>query len=150
KAAVTALTDLGEEALGPLRRAAREHADVDVRLRAGVLAVAIEREATRERAIYKASGWACRCAVTPDGKKVVALGDSLRVFDAGTGKELLRTAKGTFAWGLSVSRDGKYALSSHVDRVVRLHDLGTGKEVQRFDRHTGEVWLAALSPDGKE
>src|SRR5262249_43197081 len=38
------LIDLGEDVIGPLRRAAMTHADVDVRLRAGVLAAAIEKK----------------------------------------------------------------------------------------------------------
>src|SRR5436190_2067860 len=72
KAAEAKLGDLGEDVLPTLRRAAKEHADVDTRLRAGVLASAIEKKLFGEVRQYKASGWVCRCAVSPDGKKIVS------------------------------------------------------------------------------
>src|SRR4051794_40816285 len=43
KAAEKKLTDLGEDVLPALRRAAKEHDDVDVRLSAGVVARAIDK-----------------------------------------------------------------------------------------------------------
>jgi WD40 repeat protein len=148
--AARALTDLGEEAITPLRWTIKTHPDVDVRLRAAVVAATIQKQLTGVQVVYKASGWVCRCAVTPDGKKVVCLGDSIRVYELSTGKELLRFARGSFAWGLSVSRDGKHILASAPDHSVRLYELETGKEIHRFPPHAGEVWLAALSPDGKQ
>src|SRR3954468_3768627 len=63
KEAEKKLGDLGEDVLSSLRRAAKHHADVDTRLRAGVLASAIEKRLFGEVRQYKASGWVCRCAV---------------------------------------------------------------------------------------
>jgi WD40 repeat protein len=149
KSAEARLSELGEDVLATLRRAAKSHADVDVRLRAGVLASAIERQLFGERQLYKASGWVCRCAVTADGKKLVCNGDFVRVFDLESGKKLAEYAPGVFAWGLSVSKDGKHVLAGHTDNSVRLYELDSGKEVHKLVKHTGIVWVAALSPDGK-
>jgi WD40 repeat protein len=132
-----------------LRRASKEHPDIDTRLRAGVVASAIDKKLTAEVRSYKAAGWVCRCVVTADGKKLVSIGDHIRVWDLKSGKELLKFAPGTYSWGLSVSRDNKHILGSHPDRSVRLYDLESGKEVHKLVKHTGEVWVAALSPDGK-
>src|SRR4051794_29598961 len=66
-AAARKLEGLGEDALATLRRAAKSHPDADVRLRARVVAAAIEKKLYGEVRQYKASGWVCRCAVTPDG-----------------------------------------------------------------------------------
>src|SRR5262245_18585156 len=43
KAAQKKLADLGEDVIPALRKAAKTHADIDVRLRAGVVATAIEK-----------------------------------------------------------------------------------------------------------
>src|SRR4051794_9600065 len=75
------LSELGEEALPTLRRAAKGHSDADVRLRAGLIASALEKKLFGEVRRYQASGWVCRCAVTPDGKKVVCTSDYVRVYD---------------------------------------------------------------------
>jgi WD40 repeat protein len=139
KEAEKKLGDLGEDVLPTLRRAAKEHSDVDARLRAGVLAAAIEKKLFGEVRQYKASGWVCRCAVSPDGKKIVSNGDFMRVFDLESGKKLAEYAPGAFAWGLSVSKDSKYVLAGHNDRSVRLYELETGKEILKLVKHTGDV-----------
>jgi COMPASS component SWD3 len=150
KAAETKLNDLGEDVLSTLRRAAKEHSDVDARLRAGVLAAAIEKRLFGEIRQYEGHrGWIYRMVVTPDGKKIVTLGDHLRVYDLERGKELWKANTSVWAWGLSASSDSKKVLAAGNDHTVRLYDAESGKVLQSFTKHTGEVWVAALSPDGK-
>jgi DNA-binding beta-propeller fold protein YncE len=98
------------------------------------------------------SGWVYRLVVTADGKYIISSGDHLRVWELHTGKELRKFAPAAWAWGLSVSRDGKRLLAAHSnnsDNSVRLYEVGTGKELHKLVKHTKQVWLATLSPDGK-
>jgi WD40 repeat protein len=144
------LEAVGEEALPAVRKAAKSHADADVRLRAAVVAAAIQKKLYGEvRKFEGHKGWVFRVALTPDGKRAVSAGDALRVWDLESGKCLRTFGEGLGGWGLSVSRDGKRALCAAFDRTVRLWELGTGKEVQRFTGHGNEVWVAVLAPDGK-
>ena len=51
--------------------------------------------------------------------------------------------------GLALSQDGRYFLTGHQnERLVRLGEVQTGKEIQTFQRHTAGVHGVALSPDG--
>jgi hypothetical protein len=57
----------------------------------------------------------------------------LIVWEAATGKEIRRLDLGAdHHKDLTVSADGRWLLSGHEDRTVRLHDLTTGKEIQRL------------------
>jgi len=49
---------------------------------------------------------------------------------------------------LALSPDGRRLLTGHQDRMVRLWDVATGKELQRFEGHTGAVQCVAFSTDG--
>jgi WD40 repeat protein len=50
--------------------------------------------------------------------------------------------------GVSLSRDGRRALSGSVDGTARLWDVETGKELRRLPDINGEIRCVALSPDG--
>jgi serine/threonine protein kinase/tetratricopeptide (TPR) repeat protein len=49
---------------------------------------------------------------------------------------------------VAVSPDGRLALSSGGDAMVRLWDIATRRELYRF-AHSGMVWSVAFSPDGR-
>jgi WD40 repeat protein len=151
KAAMKRLEGLGERVLPALRKTIRSGKDVDVRLRAAVVARAIQRKLWAELRRFEGhKGWVIRVVLTPDGKRAVSSGfDGLRLWDLQTGKTIRSFGAGLGGWGLYVSRDGKRVLCSAGDRSVRLYDLDTGKELQKFVGHYGEVWVATLSPDGK-
>jgi WD40 repeat protein len=51
--------------------------------------------------------------------------------------------------GVSLSRDGRRALTGSADGTARLWDVETGKELRRLPDITGEVQCVALSPDGR-
>lgn len=95
-------------------------------------------------------------AITPDGKTALTAGfdgvvyiwnletgERIGEFDGHLGKTYVST--------LTVSPDGKYALSSDEggDYTLLEWDIKTGAIVQRFAGHTGRVRSAVFSPDGK-
>jgi WD40 repeat protein len=83
---------------------------------------------------------------------------TVRLWDPATGKERRRLpaldGKGWrhgFAFSaLAFTPDGRAVASGHVDGVVHLREVATGKEVRSFD-HKTNVWVVAIafSPDGK-
>jgi WD40 repeat protein len=149
-AAAKKLEALGEDVLPALRKASHSLPDVDARLRAGVVAAAIEKKLYGEERVMEGHAWwVFRVVVTPDGKHAISSGDYLRVWDLSTGKEVRRFAPNVYGWGLSLSRDGKRLLAGHGDNTVRLYDL-EGKELKKFVKHTDHPWAVALSPDGKK
>jgi WD40 repeat protein len=51
---------------------------------------------------------------------------------------------------VSLSPDGKRALTSGGDRTMRLWDLDAGKELRVYAGHPNTVWDVVFSPDGKK
>jgi WD40 repeat protein len=144
------LTSYGMEIVPLLRRVGRNHADIDVRLRANVLASAIEKMNSGEIRTFEGhTGMVFRTILTPDGKKAVSGGDYLRVWDVATGKELRKFAQNVWCWGLDVSPDNKQILASTGSGII-LYDLETGGALRSYTGHTGELWLLKFSSDGKQ
>lgn len=52
--------------------------------------------------------------------------------------------------GLTIpAPDGKGTLSADYDNVIRLFNLDNGKEVRRFEGHTGCIQSLVFSADGR-
>ncbi|HEX4591824.1 MAG TPA: PQQ-binding-like beta-propeller repeat protein [Gemmataceae bacterium] len=88
---------------------------------------------------------------SPDGKTLATggAGQTLRLWDAATGKEISPPAghPGPITT-VALSGDGKLlATCSDQDRFVRLWDTATGREIHRLEHPTG-VDEVTLSPDG--
>jgi WD40 repeat protein len=152
EAATRELRALGEPAWYPLRKAAAASPDEEARRRARQLAQEIGQRLFVEVRRFGGQGgyWLNRVAFTPDGRRAVATGGAVIVYDLASSKELFRSLELSFARpGLALSRDGRYFLTSHQnDWLVRLGDLQSGKEVRQFRGHTGGVFGVALSADG--
>jgi WD40 repeat protein len=151
------LADIGEPALGLLRKAAKEVGDAEIRERAGELAKMI---ASSFMKVVRTFRWptktggvgTSRVVVTADGKKVIGgNSDALRCWDLDTGEELLvfKETKGVI-WTLALSPDGGEIISGGADNVARIFDMQTGKKLQEFRGHTDGVWGAVVLPGGKE
>jgi WD40 repeat protein len=155
--ATAKLEAFGELALPALRRASKDHADVDVRLRAFVVIGGIERKLYGVVRLYKGTTVGLiALALSPDGKRMASgTWDSTekvaRVWDVATGKELFQLTGHTagvvtVAW----SRDGKRILTGSHDRTLRLWDAANGKPIKTFGDHTSTVHNAVFSRDGKK
>ncbi len=92
-------------------------------------------------------------AVSPDGSLVAtAAGEGgVRLYEAKSG-QLLRVIGEVGDRGVSFSPDGRMltAAGFHMDKLVGMFDVKTGKRVVSLAGHTEwEVYAAAVSPDGK-
>jgi WD40 repeat protein len=100
-----------------------------------------------------APGRNCRLLFSPDGKWLAATGcgdgQSLmfQVFEAATGKELLRDSRKA-GQALAFSADSKTAASVHGGRTVVLWDLPSGKEKRQIAALPGTVKSLTFERDG--
>jgi parallel beta-helix repeat protein len=99
------------------------------------------------------AGAVSRVAFSPDGRRLLSAqgwNAQLRLWDANTGKELVRCAghAGTGARGLTFTPDGRLAFSGGDDGAVRVWDLATGAEQTHLEGHTSFVSSVAFSADG--
>jgi WD40 repeat protein len=96
-------------------------------------------------------GQVLACAVSADGQRVTTAGSDrlIKVWDARTGRELLRLA-GHTGWvnGLATSRDGRLLASASTDRRLRLWNLTDGESIATLVGHTDGLTDCALAPDG--
>jgi WD40 repeat protein len=158
KSAEKKLADLGENAIFALRKSAREHADPDVRLRATVLALAIEKKVYGEvRRFTGSKDGVVAFAISPDGKRMVSgcweVNERVaRVWDMKTGKELFQLKGHTSAIAcLDWSGDNKQILTGGVDRSIRLWDSSNGKMLKTIpNAHDLHLHAVLFTPDGKK
>lgn len=92
-------------------------------------------------------------AITPDGKQI-AIGywsGELEWWnlDAGTRSELLTEAHGGGILTTAFSHDGRRLITAGTDRVVKLWDVETHREILSFEGNTGQVSQAMFTPDDR-
>lgn len=93
-------------------------------------------------------------AFSPDGK-TLARGESSRVtlydFPTMTKRQTLdcksKTSNGTYA--VAFSPHGKLVAVGLYEKVARVFDVDSGKQLFNLEGHKGAVWSVAFSPDGK-
>ena len=85
-----------------------------------------------------------------DGRRVIAGGSKVCLFDVNTGKPVHEMAgHSQVVWGTVLTANGKLALSGAWDNSIRVWDTESGKEVRALKGVQGMVRCLALSPDGK-
>jgi WD40 repeat protein len=125
-----------------------------------------------ERTFFGHQGEVFSARFTPDGKRIMSCGSdgTVRFWDVPSGKQLLlASGVGQPGYGISadavLSPDGKYFVTLHrgtvfyykpdgkrieyTDRVTRLWDAGTGKQLAVLRGHKSQVRTAAFSADSK-
>jgi WD40 repeat protein len=70
-----------------------------------------------------------------------------RVWDVGTGKELIRVRHDDAVRDADLSRDGRHLVTGSADRTARVWDVARGVEIARVV-HESEVADVGFSPDG--
>src|SRR5262245_37914713 len=130
-AAARSLRDKGDAVLPVLRQTAISHANPLVRQGAQALVSAIERGEMQVIGV-PAGYWLNRVAFTHDGKRAIATGGAVIVYDLAAGREVRRELELNFArCGFALSRDGKHYVTGHQhDRLVRIGEVETGKPVR--------------------
>lgn len=96
--------------------------------------------------------WVSSIAYSSDGTRIVSGSgdDTVKVWDALTGKELLswRTGgKGVTA--LALSADGKQIVTGHWNHSLQIWDALTGQKLSTLRGHAENITSVAISPDGK-
>jgi WD40 repeat protein len=154
KEAEEKILSFGEAAHDAVKKAAKDHADADVRLRATLLEKKIAAGAFRE--LKKMTGHEKKIrwiAVTKDGKKAITCGEdkTVRLWDLATGKEI-KQFKGHsgFTWQCGFCKQDKQAFSSGgPDKTIRLWDVDAGDEAKQYTGFPKRAYAAAVSPDDK-
>jgi RNA polymerase sigma factor (sigma-70 family) len=101
---------------------------------------------------FRASELVCACAWSPDGKILAAGDNTIRLFDAATGKPIRQLRDHLHPiHSLSYSPDGRTQASGS-QAGIDLWDPATGKFLRRFSPKPGQympIWSLAFTPDGK-
>lgn len=93
----------------------------------------------------------CSLAFTPDGSRAVSSStdQTVRVWELEAGVTIHSYDRQTNR-SVAISADGRLALTGSLhDGMVRLWELGTGKEIRRLRGHTDWVHCVAFSWDGR-
>jgi len=85
--------------------------------------------------------------MTLDGKKIITTdGDTTYILDAGTGQPIAELIGDNSI----LSPDGKKLMTACRDGTVRIWDVDSGKEINKFEGHVGFFTVLAFSHDGEK
>ena len=111
------------------------------------------------------SFFACAVSITPDGRLAVSGDSNLRVWDIESGK-CLHTLKGhskrfssqkltsrgdleKLVSTVSITPDGRLAISGGWDSTLRVWDIESGKCLHTLKGHLGSISTVSITPDGR-
>jgi WD40 repeat protein len=89
-------------------------------------------------------------AFSAGGRQVLgAGGGGMALWDADSGQVLRRFTEARGLWDAALSHDGRRVVTAGRDRTVRLWDAESGRELNCFRGHSGDVYSVAVTPDGR-
>jgi WD40 repeat protein/tRNA A-37 threonylcarbamoyl transferase component Bud32 len=77
----------------------------------------------------------------------VKLWDATRLGEKQVARSPIRVRVGQVALKLAFSPDGRRLVAGGAENTVKIWDVPTGQELQTLRGHSGDVWVAAFSPD---
>jgi WD40 repeat protein len=90
-------------------------------------------------------------AFSPDGKRIVSAGHTLRLVDIATGADVWSRPRDSYAYyAVAVRPDGNIIATGSQDTTIRLWNAADGKELKILWGHHGYVEALAFSSDGKK
>jgi WD40 repeat protein len=90
-------------------------------------------------------------AFSPDGKRLVSAGHTLRMIDLENAREIWSRSRDNYVLlSLAFRPDGRVLATGSQDTSVRLWSADDGKELSILRGHQGYVDAVSFSPDGKK
>ncbi|MEZ5943227.1 MAG: protein kinase [Planctomycetaceae bacterium] len=92
--------------------------------------------------------WFRAVSFSPDGRRFAAVGDSLKLWDAETGDELLDLTSRNVIESLAFSPDGNRLIGGQSDGTIRIWDAMQYESVAHLQGHRKNLTSLEISPDG--
>src|SRR5579862_1486565 len=87
--------------------------------------------------------------VSPDGRRIVCSGQNRTIEQIGLdGAEYPALKNAPGGWCVCYSPDGKVIAGCGLDRIIRLWEADTGRELRQLQGHVQIAWMAAFLPGG--
>lgn len=86
-----------------------------------------------------------------DGTQALTLGkdDTARIWDVSTGEEKVLLQAGDTLFTGEISQDNKRVVAYYGEKIVKVFDATTGKEIVQLEKQDSDITNVSLSPDSK-